>query len=207
MTKSSNIIVCLLSAITLCGCEANRIAKTGFISDYTRLEAQSDTSYQYLPDDSVLSKYDKFIVEPVKVYFHEGSEAKKEKISRDDVSKMKRYMEHAISKVIWSHYEVVQNPGPNVAILRTAITDLKKSEILQNVMPPTKLIGTGLGGVSLEAELIDSVTGKQIGAIIESQIGDRLSFDGLNEWGDAKNIMDDWATRLQNRLDRAHGYQ
>ena len=57
----------------------------------------------------------------------------------------------------------------------------------------------------MEAEMIDSQTGRQIVAVVESQIGKRLSLAGINTWGDAKAVMDDWAHRLRERLDEAHG--
>ncbi len=54
--------------------------------------------------------------------------------------------------------------------------------------------------------MIDSQTGRQIGAIVESQLGERLSMAGITTWGDAKQIMDNWAKRLRKRLDEAQGY-
>lgn len=70
--------------------------------------------------------------------------------------------------------------------------------------PQTRLIGAGLGGASMEAEMVDSQTGRQIGAVVESQLGKRLSMAGIRTWGDAKQVMDDWAKKLKKRLDDAH---
>jgi hypothetical protein len=113
-------------------------------------------------------------------------------------------MHAAIVSAISDRYSIVYRPGPGVARIRIAITDLKKSKIVQNIWPGSKLAGTGLGGASLEAELVDSRDGTQIGAVVESQLGERLSLDGLSTWGDAKAIMDGWAKRLRERLDEAH---
>jgi hypothetical protein len=57
----------------------------------------------------------------------------------------------------------------------------------------------------MEAELVDSQTGEQIGALIESKKGSRLSLAGMTRWGDAKAAMDEWAQRFEQRLDEAHG--
>jgi hypothetical protein len=113
-------------------------------------------------------------------------------------------MHTALVKAIEDKYEIVYHTAPGVARVRLAITDLKKSGIVQNILPIGKAVGTGLGGASLEAELIDSQTGEQIGALVESQIGKRLSLDGYATWGDAKAIMDRWAKRFRARLDEAH---
>jgi len=43
------------------------------------------------------------------------------------------------------------------------------------MLPQASLMGAGVGGAAMEAELVDSVTGKQIGAVIESRKGSRKS--------------------------------
>jgi len=160
-------------------------------------------SYRYIAPGR-LRDYSKFIIDPVAVHLHRRSAAKK-KISEEDLTDLKNYMHTALVKAIEDRYEVVYRPGPGVARVRVALTDIKKAEILLNIHPASKLMGAGLGGASLEAELVDSQTGEQIGALVESQLGDRLSLDGLSTWGDAKAIMDDWAGRFRKRLDEAHG--
>jgi hypothetical protein len=90
-----------------------------------------------------------------------------------------------------------------VARFRLAITDLDKSSPVLNAIPQTKLVGTGLGGASMEGELLDSVTGEQIAAVVQSQVGKRLSLEGLSKWGDAKAVIDDWAETFVERLDEA----
>ena len=57
---------------------------------------------------------------------------------------------------------------------------------------------------SMEGEVIDSQTGEQIGAVIQTQKGSRLSLAGVKKWGDAKAVMDEWAKRFRKRLDEAH---
>ena len=68
-----------------------------------------------------------------------------------------------------------------------------------------KLLGSGLGGASLEAEILDSVSHEQLAALVESKLGNRFRLEGLAKWGDAKRIMDNWAKWVRERLDEAHG--
>jgi hypothetical protein len=200
--KNKKLMWIVISAVSLffAGCIAENESPqySGFLSGYSKLEAQSDTSYRYL-DMAALGKYSKFIIEPVEIRVYKGSCD----LSQEDKTDLKNYMHTALVKAIEGPYEIVYNPGPGVARVRVAITDLKKSEIVQNTMPLTKLAGTGLGGACLEAELVDSETHKQIGALVESQIGNRLSLDGYATWGDAKAIMDGWAERFRARLDES----
>ncbi|UCF43429.1 MAG: DUF3313 domain-containing protein [Planctomycetota bacterium] len=192
------------------GCAAQRAQRTGFLSDYSRLKPYSDVSYRNIPSQETIRRYSKFIVDAVVVHFHAGSKTIEERfkgeITEQDITDLKNYMHDAIVNAISDRYGIAYRPGPGVARVRIAITDLKKSNVLMNIHPGSKLLGSGLGGASLEVEWLDSQTGEQIAALLESQLGDRLSLDGLSEWGDAKGVMDDWARRFRERLDEAHGY-
>ena len=202
------IVTSVVGIFVFCGCSAQKPQVTGFLSDYSALKAQSDTSYRYIAPGNKLGNYSKFIIDPVVVHFYTGSKAQAEKaegkLSEKDLSDIKNYMHEALVKAIQDRYQVVNSPGPGVARMKVAITDLKQSGIVQNAIPIGKLVGTGLGGASLEAELVDSQTHQQLGAIVESQLGERLSLDGYSTWGDAKGVMDRWAKRFRARLDEAH---
>ena len=206
MKKTSLLMLLAIAVMAVqYGCTAQRAQKTGFLSDYSRLEAQSDVSSRYLAPNNRLASYSKFIIDPVVIHFHTRSKAKG-KLKEEDLRDLKNYMHDALVKAIEDRYDIVYQPGHGVARLRSALTDLKKSGIVQNVLPISKAVGSGLGGASLEAELLDSQTGEQIGAIVESQLGKRLSLDGYSTWGDAKAVMDGWAKRFRKRLDETHGY-
>ena len=48
-----------------------------------------------------------------------------------------------------------------------------------------------------------SVTGEQIGAVVESKKGSRIPFANLGDWDAAKQVINDWAKRLQKRPEEA----
>lgn len=194
------IIVTMVIMATVLGCQPKSAVKTGFLSDYSRLEAASGTSLRYV-DTRALGSYSTFIVDPVAGRLYGGSRGK---ISGEDLRDLTNYMHAAIVGQLSKRYAIAYRPGPGVARIRVAITDLKKSNAALNVVPQTKLAGVGLGGASMEAEMVDSQTGRQIGAVVESQLGQRLSMAGISTWGDAKAVMDDWAKRLKKRVDDAH---
>jgi hypothetical protein len=204
MKKISLLMMVAIAFVAAqCGCTAQRAEKTGFLSDYSKLEARSDVSFRYLAPGNRLGNYSKFIIDPVITHFHTRSKAK---LKEEDLRDLRNYMHDALVNAIEDRYKIVYHPGPGVARLRAALTDLKKSSIVQNVLPIGEGGGSGLGGASWEAELLDSQTGEQIGALVESQLGRRLSLDGYSTWGDAKAIMDRWAKHFRRLLDNAHGY-
>ena len=202
MKKTSLLILLAIGIMSVqCGCTAQRAERTGFLSDYSKLEARSDTSARYLAPGNRLKNYTKFVIEPVVIHFHTRS---KSKLTREELADIKNYMREALVIAIKDRYEVVYGSGPSTMRVRFAITDLKKSGRAQNTFPLSKAVSDGLGGESLEAELLDSQTGVQIAAMVESQLGKRFSLDGYSTRGDAKAIMDRWAKLFRIRLDEAH---
>jgi len=202
MKRTTLLTVLALGLMVMfCGCSAKMGDRSGFLSDYSKLKPQSDVSFRYV--GSNIGRYSKFIVDPVKAHFHTGSKATE--IPQQQLEDLRNYMHTTVVNAISDRYTIVFQPGPGVARLRIAITDLKKSKVLQNIYPTSKLIGSGLGGASAEMELIDSQTGAQLAAAMESQLGNRFSLDGVTSWGDAKAVMDDWSKRIRARLDEARG--
>ena len=61
---------------------------------------------------------------------------------------------------------MVQEPGQGVARIRLGITEVDDTIGLLNVSTYTKITGAGLGGISLESEAVDSVTGEQLAAAV-----------------------------------------
>lgn len=203
--KKTRLLMVLAIGIMIiqCGCGSKSAPTVGFLSDYSKLAVVSDSTLRYLPQEGGLRNYSRFIVEPIKIYFHEKSKASK--IDEAQLEDLKQYMYWAIRNAFQGRYAIVGRPGAGVARVRIALTDLQKSNPVLNTLPQTKLAGVGLGGASMEAELVDSLTGRQIAALVETQKGKRLSLAGMKTWGDAKAVMDDWAKRFRERLDEAHG--
>ncbi len=197
------LVVAISCIIFVTGCNEAKQARTGFISDYSKLKAVSDDSYRYL-DKAALSSYKKFIVDDIQVHFFAGAsaiEAKSDgKLTSQELENLTNYFHAAIVKaIINSGCEVVTTPGRGVARLRIALTDIKETDAL-NVLPQASLLGAGVGGAALEFEVVDSLTNKQIAAVVESRKGSRVPFSNLGDWGTAKGIMDDWAARIEKAL-------
>ena len=185
------------------GCGPGAVSKTGYLSDYSRLQAKSSSSLRYV-NERALKQYSSFMVDTVGVYFHSGAkgikEASKGELDQKKINKMTNYMHSVIVKAVKaSGKRVVYRPGAGVARIRAALTDISKSNAT-TILPTTKLAGVGLGGATLEAEILDSKTGEQIAGLVEAQLGSRIPFSGLGKWDAAKQAMDEWGRRLERRL-------
>jgi hypothetical protein len=182
--------------MALCGCGSSSSSPaapaTGFLSDYSRLEPISAASRRYVNPKYSLRDYSSFIIDPVELRFKETTAAGVG--NWDDLEKLRAYMRRAVINALEPRYTAVATrPGPGTARIRIALTNVEKSA-------PFKV-----GAVSMEAELLDSRTGEQIAALIESR-EKGVPFYGWDPWSGAKAAMDDWGQRLYNRLEEARGY-
>lgn len=200
------MIVAIVVMLVQCGCGPGAVTKTGFLSDYSRLRAKSASSLRYV-NERALAKYSNFIVDTVDVHFHSGAkgieEKTKGKLTQQNIDDLTNYMHTKIVEAVKATgNSVVYQPGSGVARIRVAITDIDKSSAT-TLLPQAKLAGVGLGGASLEAEIVDSMTGEQIAGLVEAQMGSRIPFSGLGQWDAAKQAMDNWGKRLKKRLEEA----
>ncbi len=194
------LAICIVTALVLLnGCGGKGVTKTGFLSDYSKLQKESDSSMRYV-NDAAGAKYSSFIVDPVKVYFPSGSKSKG-KLTAEQITDLTNYMHAKIVQAVeGAGKKIAYQPGPGVARVRVALTDIQKTSAI-NLLPQASLLGAGVGGASMEGEVVDSMTGEQIGAAIDSGKGGRIPFTNLGAWSAAKGVMDDWADRFQKRLE------
>jgi hypothetical protein len=173
----------------------------GFLSSYDKLKPnpQFESTVTYVRQDDVrnVHKYFAVIVEPVEVYV--ATNADPSKMPDRGRAAVVAYFQNAITKAISDAFPVVQEPGPLVLRLRTA------------------LIGVDVGGdaidigkVGVEMEMVDSVTGEQIAAAVDRQnLGSGATVGSETIASDerfaaAREAFDGWAARLREFVDSAH---
>ena len=168
---------------------------TGFISDYSKLQKVEHGKLRYV--SSELGDYSRFIVDPVEM-----------RVSRDDPgliaaqkAEVANYMRSAFERVLKEGgYHLTTRPGVGVARVRIAFTDVQKSKWYLNLHPLSKVTGAGTGGASMEGEVIDSITGKQLAAVVKSGRGNQFELDTFSALDDVKDVIDKWADEAAERL-------
>jgi hypothetical protein len=197
-TKMILAMMAVTALVFLNGCGGGEQVKTGFLDDYSQLQKESDTCLRYV-NDKALAGYSSFIVDPVVVFFHEGAKSKG-KLTLQQLADLTNYLHtKIIGAVQGAGKKVADQPAKEVARIRVALTDMGKTGAI-NILPAASLLGSGIGGASMEAEIVDSMTGKQIAAVVESKKGSRMPFENLGDWTAAQKVMDSWADRFQERL-------
>lgn len=197
---------------------------SGFLGDfYSKLQPdpKNDDLLVYWRNEDVLKNSSKFILEPVTVYLL--PEAQQRGIDPEDLAKLAQNFNKAIKDELASgHYEVVTEPGPGVMVLRVAITNVQPNGGKTNAVVKGAAVAAthaaapgasmlvpriSVGKVAVEGEIVDSVSGDVMVAVMSSKHGRRY-FSGLKayqKWGDIDAAFRSWAKMFRERLDKAHG--
>jgi hypothetical protein len=198
--------------------------KSGFLGDnYSKLQPdpKNDNLLVYWGNENALKSSNKFELVPVVVYLL--PEAQQRGIDPEQLSKLAQYFTKSVKDELSKSgtYQIVTAPGPSVLVLRLAITNLEPNGGMQNaavkgaataastaVAPGASMVvpRISVGKVSIEGELVDSVSGNVIVAFMSSRQGRRY-FSGLKayqKWGDVEAAFRAWAKNFRLRLDAAH---
>ena len=205
----------------------------GFLTEYSYLpdEPDEDGAYRYLDPEADFGKYNKLLVDRIRIWFKEDADYKG--IDPEELKTLTDYFYQAIAKAMGDDYPMVAEPGPDVLRLRIAVTDLvpnkPQASVTSLIVPflwvgeatagaATREVGTTpfTGEATLELEALDSVSSHQLGAFIETRLGKKYAWDegiskcvtsyldAYSKWDYTKKAMDQWAQRLRTRMDELH---
>ena len=177
--------------------------RTGFLSDYSKLEEIAKNHLVY--DSGNLGDYSKFIIEPVALVYRQAKE--KQVFTDEELEDLQTHFATKVREALTEDdgYQVVEANAPGTARLRIGITDVDDTIGVLNLSIYTKITGAGLGGAAMEGEMVDSVTGVQIVAVIRWGSGSRIGRAGFTHTGDAKIVINRWVKDLRERIDEVHG--
>jgi hypothetical protein len=156
------------------------------------------------------AKYNKFMVDYV--IFALAKDSKYKGINADEMKKLADAASLALVNAIKEKYEVVSEPGPDVARVRFAITDLEQSRpavsVITSVVPVGLAISlvkkgatdewTGGGLTKGEVMLLDSQTSEVIVAAYgdySAQFSQRFT-----KWGSVEDAFKKWGEQIDKTL-------
>jgi hypothetical protein len=221
--------IATLLAITwlLNACASAPKSDTGFIKDELDFRAADGRENAYVwvnpsltPADA--ERYHKLMLDPIAVWYSPDSPYKG--IHPEELKVLTDYLHRALVVELSDQLPLTDQPGDDVLRLRVAITDLMREHPTQiltqrpgglalsgiraklgpTVMSQQELLDTSsffLAG-SLEAELLDSITGERLGAFVESRAAQEGS-TGTKPvtWGRVRGVLDEWAMAIRKQLD------
>lgn len=195
---------------------------SGFLGDYSKLVPVPNNGdlLFYEKEPGILKNYHKFIFDPVNIYLLPESRA--HAIDADDLYRLAEFFRQTVvDELKQSKYEFVDDPGPGVLELNVAITDVSptagtRNAVVKGAATTASLMTVpglslavprfSVGRVSIEGEMLDSVSGERVMAFMTSK-GGRRWFSGLNRfrtWGDIERAFRTWARNFRERMDAAH---
>ena len=206
----------------------------GFLTDYSNLPKTADEegAFRYRDPDADLGRYDKLLVDRIKIWFKDDSEYKG--IDPDELKMLTDYFYEAIEKAVGDAYPMVSDARPDVLRLRIALTDVvpnkPEASVTSLIVPflwvgeagagaATREVGSTpfTGQATLELEALDSTSSQQLAAYIETEVGKKYQWtkgitkgvtsyvDAYSKWDYTKKAIDGWAQLIRQRLDEAHG--
>ena len=213
MVKQINVFTTAVLVFALVGCSTpvEEPDRTGFISDYSKLvmeedeaiELTEDEAYSYVNPDLV--NYRSFIIDDITMLYR--AEPGEQTFTDEELDELAAYAKAELTEALTEDgvFSVVEKPGPGVARARMAITSVDETIGALNVSTYSKITGLGLGGASIEGEILDSESGEQLFATIRWGGGSRVGRAGYSKTGDAKIILARWAKELREKLEEMHG--
>jgi len=220
------VLLALLLGLTACK-TTRQVTKgepelSGFLGDYSGLQKgeKGRANLVYIDSTAQWSKYTKIMIKPLELWKSEDPESPLGKISPEDQQMLCTYFYDCLADAVAKDYQIVKEPGPDVLVLRAALTDGKKSKPVANfitsVYLPLKVISFGkrlitgtdiaVGSVVVEAEFLDGASNRRVAAVVDRRAGTkalRTKFDST--WGDVKLSFDWWAQQLVTRLAEEKG--
>ena len=190
---------------------------SGFLKDYSNLKPNPNLDGNALTfvntdQQKNLHKYIAMIVDPVQVYL--ASDVDESKLPQKSRGVGARYFHRALVDAVSSAFPVVDQPGPLVLRLRSAIIGVDVGGEVpaadKSANPDETFDRTvNIGKVGVEMELVDSQTGEEIAAMVDrenlgagAEIGS-VNFSRQEKWAAAREAFDGWAHRVREFLDSA----
>lgn len=184
---------------------------SGFLEDYSGLTPDADRpgALIYRKPGVDLGKYGKIALTPVEIWYSPESEYRG--ISPDNLKLISDSFRALLVRHLEPDYPVVDSGGPDVLGVRIAVADVKtrkKGRTILNFTPAgfalytlKDIAGANviLDDATVEVELIDSVSGERLGALVDQQ----KATAGKASWDNLEAALTFYAQRFRTRLDAA----
>lgn len=213
MKWSSKVLMALTIATfvaALMGCATQQKQDySGFLQNYPSFEkGMHGVDKRYLKEGVDFSKYKKIMMDEVVFFFKQDADYKG--IHPDEIKELSQEFHKAFIEALGDR--LTDTPGPDVARMRLAVTDLETSSPVSGTMTTVIPVGLavnlvkkgatggyiGIGSASMEAEFLDSISNERIAVVVDKAPGGKFDLGKLSA---AKSAFSFWAERLKAFLD------
>ena len=171
---------------------------------------EGQAALRYVNPAAKWTQYSKIMIQPVTFWGAENS-----KVSPEDQQRLVDFLYAALHEEFAKKFQVVDQNGPGVMKLQVALTDVGAAtpglRTITMVVPQARLLSTMkrgatgsypfVGGAQAEYKLSDSTGDALLAAGVDRRIGGgSIETAAQWQWGDAENVMKEWARTAAERL-------
>lgn len=199
----SGLLPTVLVLLALAGCAAQTTTQTGFLGDYSRMQADPNH-----PDNRVwvrrgaLAPCRGFLIDAVVYRPAENAPA----LDAETQSELTQAYREKLLSAFSERYRPATGPGPGIVRVRAAVTNVAKAQPILNALTMVAIfVPVTAGGAASEAEIVDSVSGERLAAYEGFNNGGRSFLGGpigfLSQYGQARRAFGTQAEELRDLLD------
>lgn len=168
--------------------------RTGFLRDYTSLRPSQLYPNAWIERSPAVSGYHGFIIDDVRVLATSTTDGTA--LDRSRADSLSASFTSELRQAVGTVYCIETQPGPSIARIRAAITEVRTSRF------PSDGGSGAMGGAAMELEVVDSLSGDRLVAVIDSGLVSNYDAPGMptDEWEHARITFRHWASRLMFRL-------
>ena len=187
----------------------------GFLGNYDDFEPVPERpgAMRWVKEGSTLARYERVLLDPIIVWYT----AQAEGVDVTELQQLADSFKLEFHRALGDAYPLTLEPGPDVMRLRIAITDVSKSTGMRKTMRVLSGPGSGTTGydnqhesrlididaMSIEAEILDSVSGERLAAVVENKIAPPNE-KTTDSWRSINGALREWAWLLRAALDEDH---
>lgn len=193
---AATLVIVLTALLLASGCStAPEVRQTGFLTTYTKLEKVSPQRMEYYAPG--LRDYNTFIVDTLEF------RVPPTKLTPEERGQIASYYRTKASEALQKlGLSIVDDPAPGVARIGLALTDIAESTWWMKIHPGARLAGAGTGGAAMEAEIVDSITGQQLAAVVAADAGNQLNLTAFSTVADIESAIDTWTLTASRRFEQ-----
>lgn len=225
--RRKGVLVSLLTAGLLlavaAGCTSTKQTKqsekdfSGFLGDYSKLQqgAEDQANFVYVNPTAPWKSYNKVYIRPVELWQAESEKSSLSSLSNEDKQMLVDSLHVALAGSLGKNFKLVDKVGPDVLVVRAAITEAGAAKpvvnLLSTITPVGLVVGagktvvtgksSGVGYVSVEAEFMDGASGTRVLAVVDARAGTkRIGAKFGDTWSDVHEAFKFWSDKIDARL-------
>jgi hypothetical protein len=211
------LVLGVVAAFGLAQASTTNVITSGFFQGPLKFKPDPDrkSALRYISPNLKPGVYTKAVFNPVEIWYAPDSPYKG--IEPDQLRKITNRFYTAMVKAADASKLLTDKPGPGVALIRAAITNVKATRPkpkwynynpIGGIAYGIKRIGYHdiiLSEAVMEMEVLDSETGETLGALVDSGVGVNKKGQKKRTWEDVEKTLDFYAKRFHEHMQRMLG--